>query len=199
MLYRPDKIQYIIPPRSSGSALGSPPCWTCLENLKRKEPRNHQTRCLNQLSWLLWARRNREGNSTSAARIPDSFFWSLPTAHGQRWWLERRSTGKSRALPFSSAPFAPPHSPHQTACPFQALLCHQSSTRPRDSWAPLLLHSLNNYVPLPFFHFPISYVLFRKKCFMVMSHLLVSWLASRLKALHIKTFWNVSKLMGNSL
>lgn len=33
-----------------------------------------------------------------------SFFQSLPRAHDHRWGLERRLTGKSKTLPFGSAP-----------------------------------------------------------------------------------------------
>lgn len=34
-------MRYIIPPASSGTAPGSPPCWSYLENLQRGTPRGH--------------------------------------------------------------------------------------------------------------------------------------------------------------
>ncbi len=37
----PGQMRYVIPPACSGSALGSPTSWTCLEHLQRKAHRKH--------------------------------------------------------------------------------------------------------------------------------------------------------------
>ncbi|KAF7653207.1 hypothetical protein LDENG_00085630 [Lucifuga dentata] len=37
----PGQVRYVIPPGYSGSAPGSPPSWTCPENLQREVYRRH--------------------------------------------------------------------------------------------------------------------------------------------------------------
>lgn len=47
------------------------------------------------------------GNSLWPLVSMISLFWSLPKAHGQRWVMEHRSTGKLKALPSDSAHSSP--------------------------------------------------------------------------------------------
>ena len=58
----------------------------------------------------LWGRAQPPyGRSSFQLLAPTiSFFRSLCKAHDHRWWLERTSTGKSKALPSGSAPSPPP-------------------------------------------------------------------------------------------
>ncbi len=57
----PGQVSYIIPPACSGSALGSPTSWTCLENLQGKmwtwpiklTPSSHHTSQVTRHNWLL--------------------------------------------------------------------------------------------------------------------------------------------------
>ena len=73
------------------------------------------------------------------------FFRSLPKARDHRWGKERRSTSKSRASPFSSAPSSPRRTGkesawlqtlHQSACQSPAPLSSHSWTRPWETWPP---------------------------------------------------------------
>ncbi|KAF7663338.1 hypothetical protein LDENG_00211720, partial [Lucifuga dentata] len=47
----PGQTGYVIPPACSGSAPGSPPSWTCPENLQREASRRQSPTELNQHTW----------------------------------------------------------------------------------------------------------------------------------------------------
>lgn len=91
---------------SSRSSLGSPTRWACLRRLTR----GIFTRCPNHLSWLLSKQRSHGStprlrgclsSETLSLKLgvdilwqklkqESLFFLSIPTAHGNRWWLERK-------------------------------------------------------------------------------------------------------------
>ena len=117
----PGQMRYIIPPAGSGSAQGSPPSWSCQENIQWEAPRRHPNQLprttssgfsqRKEAAALLWAPCRCWAPHLISEAEPLIFVWSLPKAHEHGWVLECRSTNKKLHLPafvppkyFSSTP-----------------------------------------------------------------------------------------------
>lgn len=101
------QLRYIISAACFGSIPGCPPSWICLEISKGTCQGGILIRCPKHLNWLLAKQRSfgsrlvpkseprpSEGSSVWLLVSTMSFFWSLPRAHDQRWWMKCMSTGK---------------------------------------------------------------------------------------------------------
>lgn len=101
---------YVIPPATSGSTPGSPPCWAVLENLQWKVPRMHPNQVPEppRVASFSFPRMSKLLTLSPAWAQPaygqTLFFQSLPRAHCHRWGSVNRSTGKWKALPSGSVP-----------------------------------------------------------------------------------------------
>ena len=134
------EARWQIPQVSLRSTLGSPPSWTCAENLQTKVSRMHPTSMPKPLPLAPfdlegaaglegWAQPTYGRNSFWPLVCTNLFCRSLPKAHDHRWGLEC----SSKALPFGSALSSP----------------QQSSTRPiiTADTAPIWLLISYSFLP----------------------------------------------------
>ena len=136
----PGQMRYIIPPVSSGSAPGSPPSWSCQENIQREAPRRHPNQLPRTTSAGSFQLKEAAAPLWAPSRCPSSssylrgwatlirgliFSWSLPKACDHGWVLECRSSDKQKASPSSRRPAEPPMFHHFHHSVSLTLTCEQ--------------------------------------------------------------------------